>query len=116
MKRRAAQFARRATELGPVVGIAGHQLQALRGHWGEADFPELMACVDAVIATGYIDEKRLGVTGGSYGGYMTNWVLGHTQRFAGAVTQRCVSNLVSMSGSSDFALRPVRLPVERATY
>jgi len=81
-------------------------LQALRNRWGEADFPELMACVDAVIAKGNIDEKRLAVTGGSYGGYMTNWVIGNTQRFAAAVTQRCVSNLVSMSGSSDFPMPP----------
>jgi dipeptidyl aminopeptidase/acylaminoacyl peptidase len=44
----------------------------------------------------------MGVTGGSYGGYMTNWIIGHTRRFQAAVTQRCVSNLISMWGSSDF--------------
>ena len=44
----------------------------------------------------------MGVTGGSYGGYMTVWIIGHTQRFKAAVTQRCVSNFVSMWGSSDF--------------
>lgn len=49
----------------------------------------------------YIDPKRMGVTGGSYGGYMTNWVIGHTHRFAAAATQRSVSNLISMWGTSD---------------
>jgi acylaminoacyl-peptidase len=50
----------------------------------------------------YVDAKRMGVMGGSYGGYMTNWVIGHTDAFAGAITDRCVSNLVSMAGNSDF--------------
>ena len=45
---------------------------------------------------------RMGVTGGSYGGFMTNWNIGHTDRFKAAVTQRSVSNLISMYGSSDF--------------
>jgi dipeptidyl aminopeptidase/acylaminoacyl peptidase len=41
------------------------------------------------------------LTGGSYGGFMTNWIIGHTDRFKAAVTQRCVSNMISMTGSSD---------------
>ncbi len=44
----------------------------------------------------------MGVLGGSYGGYMTNWIIGHTQRFAAAVSTRSVSNFISMWGSSDF--------------
>jgi len=60
-----------------------------------------MAGVDALIARGYIDEQRLGVTGGSYGGFMTNWLVGHTDRFRAAVTDRCVANLASMYGASD---------------
>ncbi len=81
-------------------------MQALRNHWGEADFPELMAAVDKVLGKGYIDEKRLGVTGGSYGGYMTNWVVGNTNRFCVAATQRCVSNMLSMWGNSDHPMQP----------
>src|SRR5439155_25522861 len=46
--------------------------------------------------------ERLGVTGGSYGGYMTNWIVGHTERFKAAVTQRSVTNLHSMAGTCDF--------------
>jgi dipeptidyl aminopeptidase/acylaminoacyl peptidase len=51
---------------------------------------------------GYIDEQRMGVTGGSYGGFMTNWLIGHDHRFKVAVTDRCVSNMGSMFGVSDF--------------
>ena len=74
--------------------------QLFRG-WGKHDFPDLMAAVDWAIAQGYVDERRLGVLGGSYGGFMTNWVIGHTTRFAAAVTQRCVSNLYSSFGTDD---------------
>jgi len=69
--------------------------------WGEKDMPDVMAAVDWAIEQGYVDENRLGVTGGSYGGYMTLWVIGHTDRFKAAVTQRCVSNLYSFYGTSD---------------
>ncbi|MBX6342768.1 MAG: S9 family peptidase [Thermomicrobiaceae bacterium] len=71
--------------------------------WGEADMPDLMACVDEAIARGGIDPERLGVAGGSYGGIMTNWVIAHTDRFKAAVTQRCCSNYVSMYGTDDIS-------------
>ncbi|MBU7015297.1 MAG: S9 family peptidase [Theionarchaea archaeon] len=70
--------------------------------WGTVDYDDLMAWTDYVERKPYIDQNRMGVTGGSYGGYMTNWIIGHTQRFKAAVTQRSVSNLTSMYGSSDF--------------
>uniref|UniRef100_A0A831X0D1 Acyl-peptide hydrolase n=1 Tax=Thermorudis peleae TaxID=1382356 RepID=A0A831X0D1_9BACT len=82
-------------------GYGQQFLSCTRGAWGEADMPDLMGAVDAVIERGYIDPSRLGVTGGSYGGFMTNWVIGHTDRFKAAVTQRCVSNLASFYGTSD---------------
>jgi dipeptidyl aminopeptidase/acylaminoacyl peptidase len=69
--------------------------------WGETDMPDLMAALDHVLSLGYVDESRMGVTGGSYGGYMTLWVIGHTERFKAAVAQRCVSNLYSFYGTSD---------------
>jgi dipeptidyl aminopeptidase/acylaminoacyl peptidase len=72
-----------------------------RGAWGESDMPDIMGGLDALIATGYVDETRVGVTGGSYGGYLTNWIIGHTDRFKAAVTQRCVSNFYSFTGTSD---------------
>ena len=75
---------------------------AVRGAWGEKDSLDIMAGVDALLQKGYIDEERMGVTGGSYGGFMTNWLIGHTDRFKAAVTQRSVVNLASDFGSSDF--------------
>lgn len=72
-----------------------------RARWGEADAPDVLGGLDAVLARGDIDPARIGVTGGSYGGYLTNWLIGHSERFAAAVTQRCVSNFVSMYGTSD---------------
>ncbi len=71
------------------------------GAWGTADYADLMAWVDFISQKPYIDTKRMGVTGGSYGGYMTIWIIGHTERFKAAVTQRCVSNFISEWGSSD---------------
>jgi dipeptidyl aminopeptidase/acylaminoacyl peptidase len=83
-------------------GYGEAHTKAIIGQWGTADYADLMAWVDIVEKHPYIDKSRMGVTGGSYGGYMTNWIIGHTQRFQAAVTQRSVSNLISMWGSSDF--------------
>jgi dipeptidyl aminopeptidase/acylaminoacyl peptidase len=74
---------------------------AVTNDWGGKDYEDLMAGLDAAIARGRIDPDRLGVAGGSYGGYMTNWAVGHTDRFKAAVTMRCVSNLATMFGTSD---------------
>ncbi len=74
---------------------------AIHGKWGVADYADLMAWTDLVSQKSYIDPDRMGVTGGSYGGYMTVWIIGHTDRFKAAVTQRCVSNFISLWGSSD---------------
>ncbi|HZJ99116.1 MAG TPA: prolyl oligopeptidase family serine peptidase, partial [Tissierellaceae bacterium] len=49
----------------------------------------------------FIDKDRLGVTGGSYGGFMTNWIIGHTDRFKAAVSQRSISNWISKFGTTD---------------
>jgi dipeptidyl aminopeptidase/acylaminoacyl peptidase len=75
--------------------------KAVHGRWGLEDYLDLMAGVDAVVDRGFIDTKRMGVLGGSYGGFMTNWILGHTDRFAAAITQRSICNLVSKFGTSD---------------
>ncbi|MCU0488576.1 MAG: S9 family peptidase [Anaerolineales bacterium] len=83
-------------------GYGQEHAKAIYGDWGSKDYADLMAWTDYVATLPYIDVSRMGVTGGSYGGYMTVWIIGHTQRFKAAVTQRCVSNLVSMWGSSDF--------------
>jgi len=69
--------------------------------WGGRDYQDVMAGLDAAISRGGIDETRLGVTGGSYGGYMTNWAVGHSDRFAAAVTMRSVTNAADFFGESD---------------
>lgn len=76
--------------------------KAIWNAWGTADYDDLMSWTDYVKRKPYVDGRRMGVTGGSYGGYMTNWIIGHTNRFKAAVTQRSVSNYISMWGSSDF--------------
>jgi dipeptidyl aminopeptidase/acylaminoacyl peptidase len=74
----------------------------LPGHYGEQDYQDLMAAVDYVLAHyDFIDADRLGVLGGSYGGFMTNWIVTHTDRFKAAVTMRSISNWLSMFGCSD---------------
>jgi len=83
-------------------GYGQEHAKAIHGGWGDADYRDLMCWADHIEKEPYIDPTRMGVTGGSYGGYMTVWIIGHTARFKAAVTQRCVSNLVSMWGSSDF--------------
>lgn len=69
--------------------------------WGGTDYKDLMAAVDYALTLNYVDPDRLGVTGGSYGGYMVNWMIGHTKRFKAAVTQRSTSNRYSQFGTSD---------------
>ena len=80
----------------------GHDFAlAVRGAWAEKDSLDILAGVDAVIAKGYIDEQRLAVMGGSYGGFMTNWLIGHSDRFKAAITDRSVTDRSSFFGSSD---------------
>ena len=73
-------------------------------HYPGDDFKDLMAGVDETIKRGYIDEKKLGVTGGSGGGLLTNWVVGHTDRFAAAVAQRDIASWAHWWYTADFTL------------
>jgi dipeptidyl aminopeptidase/acylaminoacyl peptidase len=83
-------------------GYGEKHSKAIWGAFGGADYDDLMAFTNLVAKKPYIDTKRMGVTGGSYGGFMTLWIVGHTNRFKSAVAQRSVTNWVSMWGSSDF--------------
>jgi dipeptidyl aminopeptidase/acylaminoacyl peptidase len=76
-------------------------LWATWGGWGNLDFDDVMAGVDYAIAKYSVDEKRMGVTGYSYGGFLTNWVIGHTTRFAAAISGAGISNWVSDYATSD---------------
>jgi dipeptidyl aminopeptidase/acylaminoacyl peptidase len=70
--------------------------------WGTRDYEDVMAVVDTAIERfDLVDPDKLGVIGGSYGGFMTSWIIGHTNRFKAAISERAVNNLVSMFGSSD---------------
>lgn len=80
----------------------GNKFADIRGAYGQQDYDDLMDFLDAVLKTyPQIDSKRLGVTGGSYGGFMTNWIITHTKRFQAACTQRSISNWLSFYGTSD---------------
>ncbi len=74
----------------------------IRGKYGYVDFDNLMDFTDAVLAAyPNIDQNRVCETGGSYGGFMTNWIITHTDRFCAAASQRSISNWISMSFLSD---------------
>ncbi|AEH25410.1 S9 family peptidase [Pyrococcus yayanosii] len=80
----------------------GEEFADIRGRYGERDYQDLMEVVDEALKRfDFIDAERIGVTGGSYGGFMTNWIVGHTNRFKAAVTQRSISNWVSFFGTTD---------------
>jgi dipeptidyl aminopeptidase/acylaminoacyl peptidase len=83
----------------------GHKFErGIAGEWGGKDYVDVMRGVDAVLAANpWIDPARLGLTGGSYGGYLTNWIVGHTARFKAAVTLRSISNFISDDGTRDGA-------------
>ena len=68
---------------------------AIDNDWGHHDYLDLMAGVDQVLAAEGWDDAPLGVIGGSYGGYMVNWIVTHTDRFQAAVADRSISDLVS---------------------
>ena len=69
--------------------------------WGDGPMDDVMAGLDSLIADGLVDGDRMGVTGGSYGGYLTSWIVGHTDRFKAAVTCRSVNDLISQMLSGD---------------
>ena len=80
----------------------GNEFADLKGKYGTIDYDDLMAFTDKVLEKyPQIDQNRLCVTGGSYGGFMTNWIVGHTHRFAAAATQRSIANWVGFGFTSD---------------
>jgi dipeptidyl aminopeptidase/acylaminoacyl peptidase len=76
---------------------------SIMGDWGNRDYRDMMAGVDLVANLPWVDAHRLGVAGGSYGGFLTNWLISHTDRFAAACTERSICNAVSQGGTSDWA-------------
>lgn len=87
-------------------GSVGHGYgfeSALSGHWGEAMFDDVQRVMDAAVQRPGVDANRLAVSGGSYGGYATLWVISHTNRYRTAIAERAVSNLTSEQLAADFA-------------
>jgi len=74
---------------------------AIAGNWAQLAFDDCMAALDVALGRFPIDHSRLGVAGGSYGGYLTAWTVAHTNRFAAAVALRPATNLVSLWGTSE---------------
>lgn len=80
----------------------GNDFADIRGKYGDTDYKDIMKCLDAAIEKNeFIDADNMFVTGGSYGGFMTNWIIGHTDRFRAAATQRSISNWATMYAASD---------------
>jgi len=83
----------------------GNEFANFLKHYGTTDYEDLMKFVDEVLKLyPAIDQERVGVTGGSYGGYMTNWIIGHTDRFKCACAQRSISNRISQIVYSDYGI------------
>lgn len=88
------------------AGSTGHGYafeEALESNYGDAMFADVQAVMDAAVQRPEVDTTRLGVLGGSYGGYATLWVIAHTDRYKVAVAERAVSNLQSENLAADFA-------------
>ena len=81
----------------------GEDFADIKGRRGTVDYDDLMEWTDFVLSEyKAIDRKRLGVMGGSYGGYMTNWIISHTKRFAAAVSMRSIADLTGSYGATDY--------------
>ncbi len=83
-------------------GYGRNFCQAIHGNWGSKDWIDVQAITRAMRRDRAIDSARIGIMGGSYGGFMTLWAVGHSNDYCGSISDRCVSNIVSHSGNSDF--------------
>jgi dipeptidyl aminopeptidase/acylaminoacyl peptidase len=100
---------------GAGYGEAGQR--AIVNAWGDADYKDIMTGVDALVSQGIADGDRLGVMGASYGGYMTNWIVGHTGRFKAASTGASLSDLSDtyfLSEGGEFMVDYFKRPWENA--
>jgi len=89
------------------TGYGETYMQAIEGDWGAVTASDVLAGVEAVTERSYVDEDQQFLTGGSFGGYMTAWLVSHTDRFTAAVSQRGVYDLIGFYGSTDWAYKLV---------
>jgi dipeptidyl aminopeptidase/acylaminoacyl peptidase len=90
---------------------------AITGDWGGIDASDVLHILDGALERANVDRARIGLAGGSYGGFMTTWLLGHSDRFAAGVSMRAVNDFVSEAGASDlgwFLEREVGAPEKMA--
>jgi len=83
-------------------GYGEDHCAAIKGNWGDRDWEDIQTVMRWMQHQPFIHPGQIGIMGGSYGGYMTNWAVSHTTDFRAAITDRCVSNLVSFGGNHDF--------------
>ena len=84
----------------------GNDFGFISGKYGTIDYEDIMAFLDRMLEQyPEVDPARVGVTGGSYGGFMTNWIIGHTDRFAAAASQRSIANWTTFEYTTDIGLR-----------
>lgn len=83
-------------------GYGEDHTRAIHGDWGNKDFADIMTVADYAASLPCVDADRMAIMGGSYGGFMTAWAIGHTDRFRCAIADRLVGNMHSMSGTCDF--------------
>jgi|DewCreStandDraft_5_1066085.scaffolds.fasta_scaffold00144_84 dipeptidyl aminopeptidase/acylaminoacyl peptidase len=83
------------------IGFGQKFIDEISGDWGGKVYEDVMRGVDYVIGLGYVDPNRIGAAGGSYGGYLVNWIAGQTDRFRALVSHAGVFNLISMYGSTE---------------
>ncbi len=82
-------------------GFGQQFVDEINADWGGKVYEDLMRAVDYAVGLGYVDEERIGAAGASYGGYMVNWIAGHTDRFKALLSHAGVFNLISMYGTTE---------------
>ncbi|WP_420596081.1 alpha/beta hydrolase family protein [Deinococcus sp.] len=87
------------------VGYGQRWSSDIFGRWGSIDADDVLTFFDVCLDALPLDRTRTAVMGGSYGGYLTNWLISHTTRFKAAVTDRSICNLISFGGTSDIGMR-----------
>lgn len=88
------------------TGYGEEFARCITGDWGNKDWLDVQAVTTLVKSLDFVDPARVAIMGGSYGGYMVNWAIGHSDGYKCAITDRCVANLLSKSGNSDYTFVP----------
>jgi acylaminoacyl-peptidase len=88
------------------TGYGEEFARSIIGDWGNKDWKDVQAVTNYIKELPFVDSKRIAIMGGSYGGYIVNWAIGHSDDYKCAITDRCVANLLSKSGNSDYTFVP----------